>query len=487
MTIKLQNLGKWLLILLLCTFTALGCNAQSLVCTEGLSVLESDLSARTNPRLDQNGDITAVLKVHSTLSGLRFESTYIVGDIAYEAGQYTIYIAQGAKNIEVFKEGYIPCKVIFSDKSKIKNVQSQTTYRLVIGEIRQMGTLSVVSNPAGAKVLFDDEYIGTTPLKSQVQIGKHKVTIAKDRYARIENVVEIKEDKETVVNEKLSTALARLVINTDESSSVYIDEQFVSLGRYAGEQACGTHEIKVVYDDEFTHHNKSVSIKLQTDKVIDMYLLGTLKLDESKQFLSQVDVILNSGSGTSAKKQEIFESKTPNLYGSYKITTQREGYWSKSKQINVHENETVVYTIPKLRKNERLTFVSYQFSPRGAIGGMIGWCNKGGMYISGRANIELKQGAGYLFGINGWCINAGPMIRCASWLYLNIGLGYGVYNSSNSVDFAQVDTKGFDAEIGLNFVIRGFNINVGYNTICNKEMLKISPLSNLTAGVGFAL
>lgn len=79
------------------------------------------------------------------------------------------------------------------------------------------------------------------------------------------------------------------------------------------------------------------------------------------------------------------------------------------------------------------------------------------------------------------------MIRCASWLYLNIGLGYGVYNSSNSVDFAQVDTKGFDAEIGLNFVIRGFNINVGYNTICNKEMLKISPLSNLTAGVGFAL
>ena len=488
METRLNNLVRWYLVLILCALTALGCNAQSLVCTEGLSILESDLSARTNPRLDQNGEITAVIKVHSTLSGLRFVSTYIVGDIAYEAGQYTIYIAQGAKNIEVFKEGYIPCKVIFSDKSNIKYVQSQTTYRLVIGEVQQLGALSVTSLPSGAEVWFDDEYIGETPLKSQVQIGKHKVSIKKDRYAQIELVADIKEGKETVFNEKMSIAVSRLTINTDESSSIYIDEQFVGLGKYSGEQTCGTHNIKVTYKDDYIYREKTTSVKMQSDKVVDIYLLGSLKLNESKQSLASVTMYISGKNGSEkSKQQSIYSSKISNLYGTYKITTQRDGYWPEKEQIRVGENETVEYTIPKLRKNQRLMFLNYQFSPKAMYGGMLGWCNKWGVYVSGRANVELKKGGGYLFGINGWCINAGPMVRCTSWLYLNLGVGYCTYNSLNSVDFTQVDTKGFDAEIGLNFVVRGFTINVGYNTICSKDIVKISPLSNITAGIGFAL
>ncbi len=488
MTFRFENTIKLQIIFILFALVSLTCNAQSLICSEGLSVIERDLTARTNPRLDQNGENTAVIKVHSTLSGLRFESTYIVGEIAYEAGQYTIYIAQGARTIEVFKEGYIPCKVIFSEKSNIKYVQSQTTYKLVIGETQQLGALSVTSSPSGAEVWFDDEYIGLTPLKSQVQIGKHKVSIKKDRYAQIELVADIKEGKETVVNEKMSIAVAHLVINTDSSSCVYIDEQFVGYGKYSGEQTCGTHNIKVTYKDDYLYREKTTSVRMQTNKVVDIYLLGSLKLNESKQSLDSVTMYISGKNGS--EKQEvrsIHSSKINNLYGTYKITTQCDGYWSEKKTIRVSENETAEYVIPKLRKNQKLLFLNYQFSPRGVIGGMLGWCNKWGFYVSGRANTELKKGEGYPFGITGWCVNAGPMVRCTSWLYLNLGIGYGMYNSLSSANFTQLDTNGFDAEIGFNFVVRGLTINVGYNTICSKDIVKINPLSNITAGVGFAL
>lgn len=461
--------------------------SQSLTCTEGLSVLDGDLLARTNPRFDQMGEKTGVIKVYSTLSGLEFKSSYIIGDIAYEAGLYTIYIAQGAKNIDVLKEGYIGCKIVFANNSDIKVVQSQTTYKLVVGETRQLGTLSVTTTPSGAEVWFDEEYKGKTPLTTQVQIGKHNVTISKDKYASKEIVVDIKEGKETTINEKLSVALRRLRINTDDVSSVYIDEQFVGYGTYRGELASGAHTVKVVYQDEYISHEKRESIKLQDDKVLNIYLLGSLILDESNQSLNNINLSLKAKGKGKNNPQEILYAQTHNLYGPYEITAQRSGYWSRRKNINVHENERVEYKIPKLLKNQRLTFLSYQFSPKGLAGGMIGWCNKAGLYVSGRANIKFSKEGNYLFGIDSWCVNAGPMVRCTPWLYLNIGLGYGTYNSTASSQFNVVETKGFDAEIGLNFVIHGFLINVGYNTICNKDIKIISPLSNLTAGIGFAL
>ena len=461
--------------------------SQSLTCTEGLSILDGDLLARTNPRLDQNGDKTGVIKVYSTLKGLEFKSTYIVGDIAYEAGQYTIYIAQGAKNIDVLKEGYIGCKIVFANNSDIKVVQSQTTYKLVVGETRQLGTLSVTSTPSGAEVWFDEEYKGTTPLTTQVQIGKHNVSITKEKYASKEIVVDIKEGKETTINEKLSVASRRLRINTDDVSSVYIDEQFVGYGTYSGELASGAHTIKVVYQDEYISHEKSESIKLQDDKVLNIFLLGSLVLDESNQSLNNINLFLKAKGKGKNNPQEIQYKRTPNLYGPYEITVQRTGYWSRRKNINVHENEKVEYKIPKLLKNQRLIFLNYQFSPKGLAGGMIGWCNKVGVYVSGRANLKFSKEGNYLFGIDSWCVNAGPMVRCTPWLYLNIGVGYGTYNSTASSQFNVVDTKGFDAEIGLNFVVHGFTFNIGYNTICNKDITVISPLSNLFAGIGFAL
>lgn len=137
------------------------------------------------------------------------------------------------------------------------------------------------------------------------------------------------------------------------------------------------------------------------------------------------------------------------------------------------------------------TFVNYQFSPRAVFGMMFGWCDKWGGYASFRTSIATKSNVTgqkeFLFGISGWCIDAGPMVRCTDWLYINLGIGYGTYNSNASTKFSQIDTKGFDAELGINFVMRAFTINLGYNTIISKDIAKISPLSNLYVGIGFAI
>jgi hypothetical protein len=492
---------KRILIICLLTLTFAPLFSQSLICKQGLQVINNDLLARTNPRLDENGKPSAVIKVNSTLTDLKFESTYIIGNIAYAAGQYVIYMAEGAKNLKVFKEGYLPCTIVFSDNSKVKYTQSQVVYSLVIGEFRQFGELNVISEPAGASVYVDGNYLGSTPLQSQIQIGNHNVRIVKDRYATKEYAVEIKEGKSVRIFEKMSMFLARLQINTDDVTSVFIDDIFVGKGNYDQELTRGTHNIKVSYKDNIVKRSLSKTIKLQDDQVEDLYLLGSLLLDETKTSFTNVNVTLSPNNGNGKNKRDTITSiKTNNLYGNYKVTTSRYGYWSSSKNINIHEKEEAIYTIPNLQKNQRLTFFNYQYSPKSNLGFMLGWCNKAGVYISGRVNLKFIEDktseSGYSittdsinkqqFGLSSWSIDIGPMFRLAPWLYLHSGVGYGTYNS-NGKTFNEVYTKGFNAELGLDFVIRGFTINLGYNTICNKSITQISPLSNLHLGLGIGL
>ena len=61
-------------------------------------------------------------------------------------------------------------------------VKHPSTTRTLAAMRPKTGTLSVTSKPFGARVYVDNSYVGTTPWNGQLQIGQHKVYLAKDKY-----------------------------------------------------------------------------------------------------------------------------------------------------------------------------------------------------------------------------------------------------------------------------------------------------------------
>ena len=108
---------------------------------DGLSVKRfDDVStikqyARTHPKRDSNGDYAALVLVQ-VLADVKvdFTGAYLLGDVEKKASEYWVYMAAGAKSLEVHCTGFEKLKVDFADVSKgaVPSLVKQCTYELVV-------------------------------------------------------------------------------------------------------------------------------------------------------------------------------------------------------------------------------------------------------------------------------------------------------------------------------------------------------------------
>lgn len=75
---------------------------------------ERDLSARTSPRTDLNGNKCALLKVYLPLSGARFLGN-LIGQPEYLGGEYWVYMTEGTKKLQLMIPNELPMNISFID------------------------------------------------------------------------------------------------------------------------------------------------------------------------------------------------------------------------------------------------------------------------------------------------------------------------------------------------------------------------------------
>lgn len=148
-----------LLILFLLSIISI-CNAQEIRIKE-MSIAEQDLSARTNPKKDNNGIDCALLKVRIAREA-KFEG--LVQDAhEHTTSEYWVYMADGAKKIIVRVENYLPLEVEFSQFG-IKSLEKLKTYILTL-DLRTENLLANTSKVTNLRnrIYFDigARYIGT--------------------------------------------------------------------------------------------------------------------------------------------------------------------------------------------------------------------------------------------------------------------------------------------------------------------------------------
>ena len=191
---------KVYLSILLSLLSFIGIHAQKMN-VESFVVKSNDITARTQLRKDINGNDCALVKVQLAAPNAAFEGN-VIGDVAYNTSEYLVYMAQGSKKLTVKLEGYLPLEVGFQDY-EIKSLEPKTVYLLTIsGAINgkelepvrtKTGWIILDSEPSGASVFINDEFVGNTPLSNYKQAyGTYQYRLESPNYHPATGTIELK-------------------------------------------------------------------------------------------------------------------------------------------------------------------------------------------------------------------------------------------------------------------------------------------------------
>ena len=192
-------MNKWYLTIILSSLCLIGIHAQKLN-VESFIVKTNDITARTQPRQDINGNDCALIKVQLAASGAEFGGN-VVGNVSYNKSEYLVYMSEGSKRLSVKLEGYLPLEASFEDYG-IKALEGKTTYVITISGAsvaRQIeapriktGWIILESEPSGASVYINNEFVGNTPLNNYKQTyGTYQYRLESPNYHPATGTIEL--------------------------------------------------------------------------------------------------------------------------------------------------------------------------------------------------------------------------------------------------------------------------------------------------------
>lgn len=192
-------MNKLYLTIVLSSLCFIGIHAQKMN-VESFIVKTSDITARTQPRQDINGNDCALIKVQLAASGAEFGGN-VVGNVSYNKSEYLVYMSKGSKRLSVKLEGYLPLEASFEDYG-IKALEGKTTYVMTISGAtvaRQIeapriktGWIVLESEPSGASVYINNEFVGNTPLNNYKQTyGTYQYRLESPNYHPATGTIEL--------------------------------------------------------------------------------------------------------------------------------------------------------------------------------------------------------------------------------------------------------------------------------------------------------
>ena len=231
----------------------------------------NDITARTHPRQDNNINDCALVKVLLAASGATFNG-YVIGDVSYDTSEYLVYMAQGSKKLTVKLEGYLPLEVSFQDYG-IKALEPKTVYLLTISGVMngkseepirtKTGWIILDSEPSGASVYINDEFVGNTPLNNYKQAyGSYSYRLEHPNYYSSSGTIDLNSSRfENRIVMKPAFGSVSVTCNVDESE-VLID------GKNTGkktpctlkEVSSGQHVI-TVRRNKYAPHQQEVTVE----------------------------------------------------------------------------------------------------------------------------------------------------------------------------------------------------------------------------------
>ena len=343
-----QKLHFLLLALLLLPATL---QAQELS-VKSFTEKSNDLSASTQPRVDNNSVPCALVKVQIAAWGVRFEGN-VMGDVAYKTSEYWVYMPKGSKRLSVKLEGYLPLEVEFSGYG-INDLESKLTYLLVISGVvvngqqqeaprQQTGWLILNSTPSEADVYLTvngvESLEGKTPFQKKMAYGSYNYRLKKNLYHDERGVANINSGR-VELNPTLRPAHGRLKISSNPSgASVSIEGVRESYTTPCTTDVLSSGEYRVTLSKtKYASVTKTVTVS-DGQVVPVQFDLAANFAQVTVNSLNGADIYLNgSRVGTTRYSEEL----TPGLYD---FEARLASHRTVSRQVEVEANKPQTITL----------------------------------------------------------------------------------------------------------------------------------------------
>ncbi len=298
----------------------------------------NDLSARTKPRQDINGNDCALVKVQLAAPNATFIGN-VMGDVTFTNNEYWVYMTAGSKRLKVTQPSYLPLEVSFADYG-VSQLTGKSTYVLILllGELPrgvqqpkvQTGWILLDSEPQGASVFVNNEFVGNTPLDGYKQpYGTYSYRVEHPNYHSTSGSIELNTGR---LEKKIILKPAFGVIDIKcniVGASVLLD------GKTTGQKTpCTLHEVAsgqhtiTLQKDKFAPRQENIIVEDGKTAKMDIYLnarfatISIVSLEGAQIFCNGKEI------GRTAVKEDMME-------GYYDIEVKLSHHKAVTRQIQV--------------------------------------------------------------------------------------------------------------------------------------------------------
>lgn len=302
---------------------------------ESLTLRPTDISARTHPREDFNGDKCALIKVSLPVEGCKFEGA--VGECAFDVNEYWVYMPSGAKRLRVKCPGFETLDVVFADCSDISSLIAQDTYLLKIGgyegisdnSTKETGfnylVISISPNDiSGLFVKIDDELqsVDDGEVTARLKYGEHSYSVEANGYESVKGNALVKQGSSTKVKVEMKSVVATLNLrSSDQDVEIKINGKVKGYGEWIGELAPGNYLIEVSKDG-YHSYTENIELSKMDQKSITIPVLKPLTGSIAVEYKPTGALISLDGVNVGETPQ-VLENVA---VGYHKLTVSKDGY-----------------------------------------------------------------------------------------------------------------------------------------------------------------
>jgi uncharacterized protein (TIGR02145 family) len=323
------------------------------ISVKSFRLLENDLDARVNyPKLDQNGDKCAIIKVVTTEDGFTWDGDALgITTVVKKQAEYWLYVPRGAKRITIShsKLG------LLRNYAYTIPIEESTVYELVLVTGKVITTvqeneiesqwLIINTEPAGADVYINDLPAGKTPYQNELPIGKYTWRLQKELYLNESGFLELTDSVKQKMDIKFKPNYGTLniVSEPEVNANVYING--MAIGKTTPckvEQIpSGEKTIKLI-KDLYEFIDKQVILTPESNQQLAFTAkpsFGTINISttpESNAFVSLDGQSLNKTTPCSKEYVPL---------GEHTISVSLDMYETTSQNINLASGETKSITI----------------------------------------------------------------------------------------------------------------------------------------------
>ena len=264
------------------------------------------------------------LKIASEPSGAK---VYIGGDYKGKT-PLTLNLAPGTYTVKLTMKDY-------EDYTTTVTLSPGDVKSLSITLTPKFGSLTVTSEPSGAEVYLDGDYVGTTPLENyKLSTGEHEVKVKKSGYATFTKTITIKPGETTSMKATLPPLKATLKITSEPSGAkVYVNGTYKGVTPLTLNLTPGTYTIKLSKEDH-EDYTTTVTLSAEETKTISATLepaYGFLSVDSTP---SDAEIYVD-GSYVGTTPLEDYKLSP----GEHEVKIKKDGYKEYTKTVTITAGE----------------------------------------------------------------------------------------------------------------------------------------------------